>query len=662
MKIIKKYFLNLVYLLVCINIFSTNIISATPMNQSDLNALGEWTNWVAAQCNSSGATSSVPAGSGAPNGTTFPNLDPTSMGNAINKWIADHNSSSLLKDTGQKIVASAQHSNVSPFLIVSIAYQESGLANPSDFNVSHGSNAFGRSAGAGQPSFQGARSWYYWSSVPASVDYTAPENQNIPGGGDMATYLRNQYGQQIDANSGFYNIIILYAPNSDGNDPTGYAKGINDHVQQMIDLTNGTASSPSNDTSTGSASAAGACSCSGSTTSSTTVVLDPGHSGIDKSIIDTQTGLIDHDYPNFPEITQVFTIAQDLQRQLTTAGYKVVMTKQNVMDYVSLRSRSDIANQANAAIAVSIHDDGGQAYSSFQQIFDQRVGEYRTNPQGKTTAFTDQAIADKSASFAQIFQQTREASQGIKPDIVENSYSNRPGLSPGNLALVQLFSKVPWIYNETGSLNITDAQLAAYEKGILDGIKKSVPINPQSSQSSSGGCGGVSCSSTSTDTSLSQVRQNVVCLAIQELNTWKSQPGYPWHGNNTYAESGYLKYSQNRREQWCADFASWLYDQSKYPLRPGSAWNIAYVPNIQAVGQENKNFHWHPESGYTPKPGDLAIHGAGHVNVVEKVSGSSVTYIGGDQGNPDYPGGSVVSEGTVSGFHSDGITGFVSPD
>jgi hypothetical protein len=584
------------------------------------------------------------------------------MGNAINKWIVSKNPNSLLKDTGQKIVASAQHSNVSPFLIVSIAYQESGLANPSDFNVSHGHNSFGRSAGAGQPSFQGARSWYYWTSVPASVDYTAPENQNIPGGGDMATYLRNQYGKEIDANSGFYNIIILYAPNSDGNDPTGYAKGINDHVQEMIDLTNGTASTPSNGSSNSSTTTpSNSCSCSGTPSNNATVVIDAGHSGIDKSITDPQTGLIDHDYPNFPEITQVFTIAQDLQKQLTTAGYKVVMTKQNVMDYVSLRSRADIANQANAAIAVSIHDDGGQSYNTFQQIYDQRVGEYRTNPQGQNTTFTDKDLADKSASFAQIFQQTRQAAQGIKPDIVENNYSNRPGLSPGNLALVQLLSKVPWIYNETGSLNISDSQLAAYEKGILDGIEKSVPLNSKSSQASSGGCG-VSCNSTSTDTSVSQVRQNVVCLAIQELNTWKSQPGYPWQVNNTYAESGYLKYSQNRHEQWCADFASWLYDQSKYPLRPDPGWNIAYVPNIQAVGQENKNFHWHPESSYTPKPGDLAIHGSGHVNVVEKVSGSSVTYIGGDQGHPDFPGGSIVSEGTINGFHSDGVTGFVSPD
>ncbi len=186
------------------------------------------------------------------------------------------------------------------------------------------------------------------------------------------------------------------------------------------------------------------------------------------------------------------------------------------------------------------------------------------------------------------------------------------------------------------------------------------------SSSCAGSVGAVSCNSSNaanTASVLSQTRQNVVCLAQQELATWKAQPWYPWSGQNSYSETGYLKYSQNRHEEWCADFATWIYEQAGYPLKPDPDWNIAYVPNIQAVGQSNQNFHWHPAgSGYTPKPGDLAIHGANHVNIFITSSGGASTYIGGDQGNGPYPGGSIVSIETNSGYYDSGITGYVSPD
>ena len=162
---------------------------------------------------------------------------------------------------------------------------------------------------------------------------------------------------------------------------------------------------------------------------------------------------------------------------------------------------------------------------------------------------------------------------------------------------------------------------------------------------------------------LSQVRQTVVCLAQQELSTWKSQPGYPWSGENNYSETGFLKYSQNRSEEWCADFATWVYNQAGYPLNPDPNWNIAYVPDIQSVGEQDGNFHWHDgSSGYIPKPGDLAIHGSTHVNIFISAQGGVAQYIGGDQGNGPYPGGSVVSIETGSGYYDNGITGYVSPD
>jgi len=101
MKMIRKYLSKFLYILACLNIVSINIVSASPMSQSDINALGNWTNWVAAQCNSSGSISgNIPAGNGAPTGLSFPNLDPNGMATAIDAFITKTNNSSLMSLCG----------------------------------------------------------------------------------------------------------------------------------------------------------------------------------------------------------------------------------------------------------------------------------------------------------------------------------------------------------------------------------------------------------------------------------------------------------------------------------------------------------------------------------------------------------------------------------
>jgi hypothetical protein len=165
---------------------------------------------------------------------------------------------------------------------------------------------------------------------------------------------------------------------------------------------------------------------------------------------------------------------------------------------------------------------------------------------------------------------------------------------------------------------------------------------------------------TGASAALSDLRQTVICLTENELAFWKSQPGYP---HPDFSQSGYYKYSQNRQEEWCADFVSWIYEKAGYPLQPDPTWNVSYVPNIQSIGQQNTQFHWHPQgSNYKPKPGDLAIHGSNHVNIFISSIGGTSQYIGGDQGSGPYPGGSIVSVETGSGYYDNGITGYVSPE
>jgi len=192
----------------------------------------------------------------------------------------------------------------------------------------------------------------------------------------------------------------------------------------------------------------------------------------------------------------------------------------------------------------------------------------------------------------------------------------------------------------------------------------------------------VNCNNTSgVQSSLSPTRQKIVCIAEQQLALWESKKGYPYPA---YAASGFLDYSLGVYEQWCADFASWVYNQAGVPFSNGNdGWDLAGVPDIVNQGQTNPNFSWHPSgSGYIPQPGDLAIYNENgqtdaHVNIFISYSDGVATYIGGDQGNPpdgvyggnvtttppNPPSESNVSTQIFSGYWGDGsIIGYVSPN
>jgi N-acetylmuramoyl-L-alanine amidase len=212
------------------------------------------------------------------------------------------------------------------------------------------------------------------------------------------------------------------------------------------------------------------------------IVLDPGHSGTSGERIDPATGILDHDYPNVPEIQEMFDVAQKIKQKLEADGYTVIMTKNAVNDSVSHRGRADIANNAHAALAVSIHDDHGQS-SSFAQVFAQRVGLYREY-NGKKFAFSNSDVAAKSQQYAQAMVEGRSAGEGHSVTLTDNNFNGRAGLAAGNLALVQLFANVPWVYNEIGASGGLDT--AKYAQGIAAGIEKAIPAKgaPQSGQAS----------------------------------------------------------------------------------------------------------------------------------------------------------------------------------
>jgi hypothetical protein len=167
-----------------------------------------------------------------------------------------------------------------------------------------------------------------------------------------------------------------------------------------------------------------------------------------------------------------------------------------------------------------------------------------------------------------------------------------------------------------------------------------------------------------TGTAATSVRAKVVCIAQAEYALWKAgnlKPGTDFH-----------KYSQGRNEDWCADFASWVYNQAGYPLVDKNQGTVPAVNGIWSIGTAGNavtgKFRFHSSGGYTPQPGDMAIHKGGpsdvsHVNIVSRLEGSEAWYIGGNQGRGPFTNSSVTEyKSGFAGTVKDPIVGYVTPN
>jgi N-acetylmuramoyl-L-alanine amidase len=215
-------------------------------------------------------------------------------------------------------------------------------------------------------------------------------------------------------------------------------------------------------------------------------VIDPGHSPTIHAV-DSVTGLNVSDYENEPEMADVFAVALLVKAKLEAAGYRVIMTKTSATDRVSLAQRAAIANDAHAALALSLHDQAGpNGGIGFDQgnniVYYQSVGDYRQTPGGRKVFFTDSRLAALSLEYGRIFRERRASAEGHQVALQGNvGYDlGSRGLAAGNIWLVQLLSRVPWIYNEAGGnsagmvgLNPTDER--KYVDGIVAGVKQCVP-------------------------------------------------------------------------------------------------------------------------------------------------------------------------------------------
>jgi hypothetical protein len=185
----------------------------------------------------------------------------------------------------------------------------------------------------------------------------------------------------------------------------------------------------------------------------------------------------------------MFDISACVATGLRRDGYRVVLTKKKALSSVSLADRAGLATKLKADLALSVHDDHGQL-ASFQATYDQRGvarnGDYHQMYRGSgrtRTVFERPAVAKRSQRYAKIIAKARTETQGRRVTVRENTFTGRPPLEPGNLALVQLLTQVPWIYNEMGAKTAGTVTRAmsigsevGYAKGLLIGVERSVPL------------------------------------------------------------------------------------------------------------------------------------------------------------------------------------------
>jgi N-acetylmuramoyl-L-alanine amidase len=357
----------------------------------------------------------------------------------------------------------------------------------------------------------------------------------------------------------------------------------------------------------------------------TVVVLDPGHSGQDLKNVDQQSGLKDIDYANYPEIDQVWDTTQKVKAKLEQAGYKVILTKNSARDSVSLRQRANIADTANAAISVSIHNDQQYEFNSWGEVYVQKVGLFRGD--SPKVEFKDTNVAERSQRYGNIMVEARKKAEN-NPSIVvkDNTFDNRGEIEPGNIPLILLFSKVPWVYNEAGGKGYDSEK---YADGIFNGIKNSVPPGSQQPAEE------LSCEKSGASASASGSKQSVVDTANSAFERNQGISEY---------EGEILQFSDGNREPWCADFVSWVYKNAGLPFSGGSSggWRIPGVLSMQAFFKNTTGYEYFEVGQKQPEPGDVAFYvgnqtpdggSTQHVNIVIAVSGSTMTTIGGNEGN-----------------------------
>jgi N-acetylmuramoyl-L-alanine amidase len=396
---------------------------------------------------------------------------------------------------------------------------------------------------------------------------------------------------------------------------------------------------------------AGGCVCDASAAGGSVIVIDPGH-GAETDTTDALTGLRDHDYPNTPEEQDVLDVSNIVKTKLTEEGYTVKMTKNAVGETASLRQRASIANDAGAALAVSIHDqagaEGGLNFADYAEVYAQGMGKYRQTADGTQIQFTNADVATKSQEYASKIAEARAAAEGRAVPVKDADFNGREAVAPGNIPLVQLFSTVPWVYNEVGGnsaagvAGLSQGDKEKYATGIIEGVKQAVP--KQSDKEGTAACSGA----------VGAVQGNIAQTAVnfswptrEEGKAMKPNeayaaavlkfPGSPFNGADcggfvsivmqaSGADPNYPKAGTGNQEAYVRDHPE-LYDvvdsvASTEDLQPGD------IMIVNAGGGQGSSGHTYIFVGAQPSGDDIA-----HASMNERMPNLGKAFLSDERGS-----------------------------
>lgn len=195
------------------------------------------------------------------------------------------------------------------------------------------------------------------------------------------------------------------------------------------------------------------------------VVIDPGHSGVtaggveplgpgSSSMKSKDTSGTQGRYTGVPEYKTTLTIAKKLKKELTSRGYKVILTRTNHKKPLSCKERAMVANKAKADVLIRLHCNGSESSSAH----------------GAMTICTTK----NSPYVPELYQKSYRLSQKVLDSYVKATGARKEYIWETDSMSGNNWSKVPTTLIEMGYMTNPaedkKMQKTSYQKKMVEGL------------------------------------------------------------------------------------------------------------------------------------------------------------------------------------------------
>ncbi len=169
------------------------------------------------------------------------------------------------------------------------------------------------------------------------------------------------------------------------------------------------------------------------------IVIDPGHGGFD---LGTHS-------KSYEEKEICLKTAGFLRKHLEKAGYHVIMTRSRD-EYLPLKKRAEIANQAKSQVLISIHCNSAK----------------NTNAKGIEIFYTQKTEPWRA-------KKSKQLAQAVLSSFLAQTGADSRGIKEGNFCVIRE-TKMPSILIETGFLTNEEERKKLSNDFYLDTVAKSI--------------------------------------------------------------------------------------------------------------------------------------------------------------------------------------------